>query len=141
MLVHNECKNAWNQYQQDHKHDLNPETGKKYTRSELAAKYNAEKPAKVVNSNGKKHGNSLDYEGTNYGYILFDTNTNEVRKFGESIHPEKRYLKSYLEEEHVYMNIVKKGSKKEIHDWQHEMILNYKKRHNNHRPDLNYSDY
>ena len=39
MLVHNECKNAWNQYQQDHKHDLNPETGKKYTRSELAAKY------------------------------------------------------------------------------------------------------
>ena len=118
MLVHNECKNAWNQYQQDHKHDLNPETGKKYTRSELAAKYNAEKPPKVVNSNGKIHGNSLDYEGINYGYVLKDTTTGEVLKYGESINPQKRYTKAYLEKNNAKMYILTEGTKRDVHQWQ-----------------------
>ena len=84
ILVHNECKNAWNQYQQDHKHDLNPETGKKYTRSELAAKYNAEKPAKVSSAGDSVHGNSKSSMRPQHGYEIYDKKEGGVVKTGIS---------------------------------------------------------
>ena len=39
------------------------------------------------------------------------------------------------------MDIQTKGSKKEMHTWQHEKILQYKEDHFGKRPDLNKSDY
>ncbi len=140
--MHNQyIENAWNEYQKEHQGELNASTGLPKTRGELAADYNASKPTPPSKNAGKTHANSLDYDGANYGYILFDKNTGEVCKFGESIRPKQRYTKEYLKDNGVNMKIVKKGSKKAIHDWQHEMIINYKKRHNDERPRLNLSDY
>ncbi len=34
-----------------------------------------------------------------------------------------------------------KGTKKEMHEWQHKKILAYKKKNNGKRPPLNKSDY
>ena len=60
IFVHNGCgDNSWNDYQKEH-------AGEGKNRTELAAEYNAAKPVKSTNSKGKVHGNSLDYEGTNY---------------------------------------------------------------------------
>ena len=84
VLVHNDCANDWNQYQKDN-------TGSGKTKAELAAEYNAAKPPKNTNSSGKVHGNSLDYDGTNYGYVLKDKTTGEILKYGESINPNSRY--------------------------------------------------
>ncbi len=82
---------------------------------------------KVVNS---VHGNSLDYPGTNYGYILSDLNTGEVVKFGESIDPAHRYTKKFLNGENpigtpLDMTVVISGTKRDIHIWQHEQILDF----------------
>ena len=39
------------------------------------------------------------------------------------------------------MNFEANGSKREMHDWQHEKILEFKDKHNGERPPLNKSDY
>lgn len=72
------------------------------------------------------HGNSLNYEGTNYGYKLVDRNTGEVLKYGESIHPSTRYSIAQLDEWNADMVILREGSKSDIHIWQHEMNEIYK---------------
>ena len=87
IFVHNGCgDNSGNDYQKEH-------AGEGKNRSELAAEYNATKPVKSTNSKGKVHGNSLDYEGTNYGYELKDRTTGETLKYGESIDSKKYILK------------------------------------------------
>ena len=111
VLVHNDCANDWNQYQKD-----NAGSGK--TKAELAAEYNASKPPKNTNTSGKVHGNSLDYDGTNYGYVLKDKTTGEILKYGESINPNSRYTQSYLDANNAEMFILTEGSKRDIHQWQ-----------------------
>ena len=75
-------------------------------------------PVKV--SSGS-HGNLLSDPRTNYGYVLVDRNTNEILKFGETIHPATRYSKSYLDANNAKMIIMEQGNKLDIHHWQHEM--------------------
>ena len=84
----------------------------------------AQKAAKVV------HGNSLDYPGVNYGYVLSDKTTGEIVKFGESIHPERRYTKKYLNGDNpigkpLDMTVVISGTKRDVHNWQHMQIVDY----------------
>ncbi|WP_317849503.1 hypothetical protein [Oligella urethralis] len=86
------------------------------------------------------HGNSHQCSRTAYGYKLKDRDTDEVLKFGETIAPKKRYQKSFLERENARMEVVKSGSKKQMHQWQHMEILNYTKTHGR-RPKLNKSDW
>lgn len=52
------------------------------------------------------HGNSLDDPRTNYGYVLTDKDTGDILKFGESISPDTRYSKGYLEEHNATMTIL-----------------------------------
>ncbi len=78
----------------------------------------------------KVHGNSLNYAGTNYGYILSDKTTGEIVKFGESIDPAHRYTKKYLNGENpinrpLDMSVVISGTKRDIHIWQHEQIVDF----------------
>ena len=84
----------------------------------------AKKVAKSV------HGNSLDYQGINYGYVLSDKTTGEVVKFGESINPSRRYTKKYLSGTNpinrpLDMTVVISGTKRDIHLWQHEQIVDF----------------
>ena len=125
VLVHNECKNTWNQYQKDHAGEINPQTGKKYTRAELAAEYNAAKPAKPTNTSGKVHGNSLDTDKPAIGYTLRDKDTGEILKYGETTRGSKRYTQKYLDEHNAVFLPEAKGTKREMHYWQHEKILDY----------------
>ena len=77
--------------------------------------------AKVSN-----HGNSLNTTKPAQGYALRDVDTDEILKFGETTRGKKRYSKKYLNENNAYMDFQAKGSKREMHDWQHEKILDYK---------------
>jgi len=72
------------------------------------------------------HGNSLSDPRTNYGYALVDKDTNEILKFGETLHPDSRYSKKFLEENNAKMKIMDQGSKRYIHDWQHDLNMYYK---------------
>ena len=76
------------------------------------------------------HGNSLEYPGTNSGYILSDKTTGEVVKFGESINPAHRYTQKFLNGENpinapLDMTVVVSGTKRDIHIWQHEQIADF----------------
>ena len=67
------------------------------------------------------HGNSLNDTRTNYGYALVDKNTSEILKFGETLYPNKRYSQNYLNSNNAVMKVLEKGSKVDIHLWQHDM--------------------
>ena len=125
VFVHNGCKNAWNQYQRDHAGEINPQTGKKYTRAELAAEYNASKPAKPANTSGKVHGNSLNTNKSAEGYTLRDKDTGEILKYGETTRGKQRYTQKYLDENNAIYVPETNGTKREMHYWQHEKILDY----------------
>jgi RHS repeat-associated protein len=71
------------------------------------------------------HGNSLSTTKTAYGYALTDKDTGEVLKYGETIHPEIRYTKSYLDSINANMDILAQGAKTEMHFWQNDQILDY----------------
>ncbi len=58
---------------------------------------------------------------TNYGYALVDKDTNEILKFGETIHPSTRYSQTYLDANNARMVIIEQGNKLDIHLWQHDM--------------------
>lgn len=75
-------------------------------------------PAKTATGS---HGNSLSDPRTNYGYVLVDKDTNEILKFGETLYPETRYSKSYLEQNNAVMKVLESGSKEYIHYWQYDM--------------------
>ena len=84
----------------------------------------AKKAAKTV------HGNSLNYPGVNYGYVLSDKTTGEIVKFGETINPTRRYTKKFLNGDNpinkpLDMSVVISGTKRDIHNWQHEQIVDY----------------
>lgn len=75
-------------------------------------------PAKTATGS---HGNSLSDPRTNYGYVLVDKDTNEILKFGETLYPETRYSKSYLEQNNAVMKVLESESKEYIHYWQYDM--------------------
>jgi len=71
------------------------------------------------------HGNSLADPRINYGYALVDKDTDEILKFGETLYPETRYTKAYLEENNAVMKVLDSGSKEYIHNWQHDLNAYY----------------
>ena len=95
----------------------------------------------------KTHGNTLNDKPAE-GYTLRDRDGN-VQKYGETTRGEdkfgqgkqKRYTKKYLKENKLDYQKEKSGTKKEMHKWQHEKILEYKDLHGGTRPPLNKSDY
>ena len=42
-------------------------------------------------------------------YVLVDKDTNEILKFGETLYPETRYSKSYLEQNNAVMKVLESG--------------------------------
>lgn len=97
-------------------------------------------PKSIKKISDGTHGNSLDYEGVNYDYKLVDKDTGEVLKYGESITPDTRYTKKYLESINAKMEIMTSGTKLDIHNWQHDMIREYFNK-NGIRPPANLSDW
>ena len=102
-----------------------------------------------VNGNGKKtHGNKLDDKPAE-GYSLRDKKTGGVKKFGETTRGEdafgagkqKRYSKGYLKGKDLYYQKEISGTKKGMHKWQHDKIIDHKNNNKGDRPDLNKSDY
>ena len=83
------------------------------------------------------HGNSLKSQKTNYGYQLQDSQGN-ILKYGETIHPNTRYSKAWLNKNGYSMKIMTSGSKQSVHAWQHQKILDYTYVAG-HRPPLNKS--
>ena len=72
----------------------------------------------------KIHGNSLSSNKINYGYQLIDKNNNIV-KYGESKNPLTRYSQKWLDENGYKVQIKVAGTKRGVHEWQHDMIENY----------------
>lgn len=79
------------------------------------------------------HGNSLKSTRTNYGYILVYEYDN-ILKFGESVNPQMRYTKKYLERNHYKMKVLVSGSKKDIHYWQFDMNNYYLQKYSQYPP-------
>ena len=90
------------------------------------AEVGIDSPVKV--STGS-HGNSLSDPRTNYGYVLVDRDTNNILKFGETLYPETRYSKSYLEQNNAVMKVLESVSKEYIHNWQHDLNMYFKSRY------------
>lgn len=90
------------------------------------AEVGIDSPVKV--STGS-HGNSLSDPRTNYGYVLVDRDTNNILKFGETLYPETRYSKSYLEQNNAVMKVLESRSKEYIHNWQHDLNMYFKSRY------------
>ena len=88
--------------------------------------YKAE--AKKVDPN--HHGNSLETTRTNFGYKIVDNNTKEVIKYGETLNPSSRYTINYYESNNAHMEIDFVGSKTAVHNWQHDMNIEYYYNHN-----------
>ena len=59
-----------------------------------------------IKGSSGSHGNSLSDPRTNYGYALVDRDTNEILKFGETIHPTTRYSQNYLDTNNAKMVIM-----------------------------------
>ena len=87
------------------------------------------------------HGNSLNTTKPAKGYALRNNDTDDILKYGETTRGENRYTKKYLKENNAYMDFQANGTKREMHDWQHEKILEYKANNNGQRPPLNKSDW
>ena len=97
--------------------------------------------ADVVRSVGKNvHGNSLLSTKTNYGYVLREKTTGDILKFGETTNPARRYTRTFTESINARMETVVSGSKKYIHQWQHEQIVDWRVKYGT-RPSWNKSDW
>jgi len=79
----------------------------------------------VHNKCGPDHANSLSTQKHTQGYVLRDKTTHDILKYGETTRGFARYTKIYLETKNAYMDFLVDGSKAEMHQWQHDMILNY----------------
>jgi len=82
-------------------------------------------PGSTSDGTPKIHGNSLNTTRTNFGYKLIDAKTREVLKYGESIHGIKRYPQIFYERTGSQMIIMIRGSKLDVHLWQHNQIVNH----------------
>ena len=73
----------------------------------------------------KVHGNSLKSTKETIGYVLQKTDTGEIMKYGETTRGIKRYSQKFYLENGVEMIPLAKGSKYDMHMWQHNQILDY----------------
>jgi hypothetical protein len=89
----------------------------------------------------KIHGNSLKTKKPAEGYTLRDRDTGDTLKYGETTRGRKRYSEKYLESNNAEMVFEAQGTKSEMHQWQHDKILDYKADNAGNRPPLNRSDY
>jgi hypothetical protein len=87
------------------------------------------------------HGNNLNTARPAQGYSLRDRETGRVLKYGETTRGKKRYSQRYLEDNNADMVFESNGTKREMHHWQHERIVEHKAANNGERPPLNKSDY
>jgi RHS repeat-associated protein len=85
---------------------------------------------------GKLHGNNLNTTKPAQGYSLRDRDTGEILKFGETTRGTKRYSQKYLERHNAEMIFEAQGTKREMHDWQHQKIIDYVNRYGK-KPALN----
>ncbi|WP_329956858.1 RHS repeat-associated core domain-containing protein, partial [Yersinia pseudotuberculosis] len=88
-----------------------------------------------------KHNNDLDTETPAKGYRLEDRDSGETLKYGETTQGDSRYSQKYLDENNADVIFMADGSKREMHKWQHDKILEYKANNGGRRPPLNKSDY
>ncbi len=112
---------TWNEFQAVNKG--------KYTKLEMSEAWVQYKHANGITfgtttPNGV-HGNSLSNPNTNYGYQLVDNSTGEILKYGETLYPDTRYSKTYLESNNAHMEVLIEGTKYDVHMWQRQQILNY----------------
>ncbi|HEX3044234.1 MAG TPA: RHS repeat-associated core domain-containing protein [Bacillota bacterium] len=106
--------------------------------------YDAERAVKEADDAfdaSRLHGNDLRTSKPAEGYSLRDRDTGEVLKYGETTQGTKRYSQKYLDENNADMVFEASGSKKEMHDWQHDKILDYKGNNGGNRPPMNKSDW
>lgn len=112
--------------------------------TQLASNFTNSKIQKsATNYSGKQsnHGNSLSTTKPAQGYALRNRDTKNVLKYGETTQGNKRYTQKYLRDNNAYMDFAADGTKLEMHNWQHEKILEYKANNNGQRPPLNKSDW
>lgn len=126
----------WNNYQRQN-------SGRGWSAAQMRANYRKTREWRTNNpvSDGT-HANSHATTKPATGYILRDRDTHQPVKFGETTerNPTQRYSQSYYDRNNVYMDPVKKGTKQQMHQWQHDRIVQYKDRHGV-RPRLNFCDY
>ncbi|STQ89885.1 Cell wall-associated polypeptide CWBP200 [Iodobacter fluviatilis] len=98
---------------------------------------------KPANKSDGTHGNCLTSDRKAVGYELRDINSGKIVKYGETteLNPSDRYSRTEYENMNARMFVVKRGTKCEMHKWQHEKILAYKATHNGERPIYNFNDY
>ncbi|MDW5419275.1 RHS repeat-associated core domain-containing protein, partial [Iodobacter sp. CM08] len=101
---------------------------------------NPNKPKKQ-NSVCSTHNNNLDSKTPAIGYTLRDKDTNEILKYGETTQGKSRYSQSYLDSVNADFREETFGTKREMHCWQHQKIMEYKAKHGGVRPLLNKNDY
>jgi RHS repeat-associated protein len=87
------------------------------------------------------HGNDLRTRTPAQRYSLRDRATGEILKYGETTLGNARYSKKYLNSINADMLPERSGSKADMHDWQHQQILDYKNRNGGRRPVLNKTDW
>ncbi|MHC1686048.1 MAG: RHS repeat-associated core domain-containing protein [Clostridiaceae bacterium] len=126
-------ENTWNKFQSDNKDNFS-------NMDDMLEAYYRENPPKVKEVGDKVHGNSHDTNKPAIGYIIRDVDTDEILKYGETTRGKSRYTQGFYDDNNAIMDIVARGTKKEMHKWQHDRILEYKKKHGK-RPPLNKSDY
>ena len=95
----------------------------------------------AVSTAGELHPNNLDTTKPAQGYTLRDRDTGEVLKYGETTKGTARYTKQYLKEHNARIVFEAQGTKRDMHNWQHKKILEYKAQHDGARPPLNKSDW
>ena len=71
------------------------------------------------------HGNSLSTPKPAQGYILRSRTNFEILKYGETTLGFGRYSQKYLDKIDAFIDFVAEGTKAQMHQWQHEMILEY----------------
>jgi len=74
------------------------------------------------------HGNNLNCEKKNQLYNLIDEN-NQVVKIGKTTRGYKRYTKKYLRKNNLKMEFFEEGSKREIHNLQHQRLIEFFEQH------------
>lgn len=85
--------------------------------------------------------NSLQSLKEAWGYSLRSIRTGQVLKYGETTQGYARYSSAYLRRIGAQMKIEVIGSKVDMHQWQHNMILKHKAANGGRRPKLNLNDY
>lgn len=87
----------------------------------------SEKIAEAIPKASKQtfHGNDLRNTAQTWGYTLRDRSTGAIKKIGETMHPDTRYSKKWLEANNVDLVHEVSGSKLEMHVWENQQLGNY----------------